>query len=390
MTWHTPLLSGAATLQANGAATATAAATQAPQAAVGAAASSATAIASAGQAGQSPSGLSQAASAGVGSCVKTGQAQASSASASITAAAAATATAQVAAGAASASTPASAPSVSAHAIGTASPGTSVSSAAVSTTGGSGSVFLAFVAAGTNAPGAAPTVSDNKGNTWTSLKAFADLAGSPTFRLGVFACQGGAGGSGHIVTATATGGVSSYWTVWFVELTGCASSALYGAPSWIDTTAGSVTGASITTSGPSTLLTISMPVATGTQSWTLTDGSRVVDAQANGSLSYPGQLSARQYTTAGSYAASYTHTPSTRVLTMTVGVRAQPAAATSAGASTQAAALAAGSAAAPIAGAGASVSAAQVAAGGSSALASAVAAIPRPATWRRRPRPPTTA
>lgn len=81
--------------------------------------------------------------------------------------------------------------------------------AITSTGGSNSVFFIFVQS--RAPGNTPT--DSKGNTYTALTAeyTATLNGINYFNR-VWKCVAGTGGASHTFTATSTGSPSGYITV----------------------------------------------------------------------------------------------------------------------------------------------------------------------------------
>lgn len=106
--------------------------------------------------------------------------------------------------------------------------TSVVTTSVTTTGGSGSVFLAFVAFyssdGTND---LASFADSKTNSWVQVGSTSN--GSSQFGL-VYKCEGGTGGSGHTCTATFNNNANViYGGVAFVELTGCATSSAVDQP-----------------------------------------------------------------------------------------------------------------------------------------------------------------
>lgn len=88
-----------------------------------------------------------------------------------------------------------------------------------TTSASGSTFVAAVS--WDASATSPTVSDNKGNTYTGV-------GTPqTDGLGaytqLFVCQNGTGGSSHTATFTTSG--ACYPVIHLVEITGAATASL---------------------------------------------------------------------------------------------------------------------------------------------------------------------
>ena len=65
---------------------------------------------------------------------------------------------------------------------------------------------------------APTLSDSKGNTWTSIEHFVG-SGAATNRLQMYYCIGGTVGTGHTVTCTVSG---AYGSVAFAAYSGVAS------------------------------------------------------------------------------------------------------------------------------------------------------------------------
>ena len=88
---------------------------------------------------------------------------------------------------------------------------------VTTTGGSGSLFLAFVYHEQSGEGFS-SITDSYTNTWEQVGSTLNNGAHYTR---VYSCHGGSGGSGHTftVTYTATGAVG----IAVVELTGCATS-----------------------------------------------------------------------------------------------------------------------------------------------------------------------
>lgn len=99
----------------------------------------------------------------------------------------------------------------------------VTTAGITTTGGSGTVF--FIAA-TLDPGVTPSsVADNKGNSANyTQRAYASTAASGCGRLVLYLCEGGTGGAGHTFTFTASGNSFSY--IFAGEITGAATSSAF--------------------------------------------------------------------------------------------------------------------------------------------------------------------
>lgn len=96
-------------------------------------------------------------------------------------------------------------------------GTTLTTAGVTTTGGAGSVFYAFINWGAGATFS--TITDSKSNAWTLV----DVQG--TFVYGadtrVYECVGGTGGAAHTITATI--GAIEFLTAYFVEILGATTS-----------------------------------------------------------------------------------------------------------------------------------------------------------------------
>ncbi len=124
--------------------------------------------------------------------------------------------------------------------------------AVTTTGGSGSVFLVFCmwddASGANFG----TISDSKTNTYTIVGS--EVTGN-SIHSRVYKCEGGTGGSSHTFTYTNSGGTGSkYLGIAVVELTGCATSSAVDKNAQIqDTSSPFSSGATATTTAANEML-----------------------------------------------------------------------------------------------------------------------------------------
>lgn len=97
------------------------------------------------------------------------------------------------------------------------PVTGLTTGAITTTGGSGSVFLLFTYHEQSGEGFT-SVSDSKTNSWTQVGSTLNNGNHYTR---VYKCEGGTGGSGHTFTNLYSSAAATALSV--VELTGCATS-----------------------------------------------------------------------------------------------------------------------------------------------------------------------
>lgn len=96
-----------------------------------------------------------------------------------------------------------------------SSGSSATTTAGTSTGGSGSIFLIFCSFDPSTT--VSTVADSKSNTYSALGAQVTGQG----RIRAYKCEGGTGGSSHTATVTFSG--TAYPTVHLIEVTGAATS-----------------------------------------------------------------------------------------------------------------------------------------------------------------------
>lgn len=126
--------------------------------------------------------------------------------------------------------------------------------AVTTTGGSGSVFLVFCmwsdASGANFG----TISDSKGNDANYVLVGSEVTGNGIHSR-LYKCEGGTGGASHTFTFTNSGGTGAkYLGIAVVELTGCATSSAVDRNAQVqDTSSPFASGATATTTAANEML-----------------------------------------------------------------------------------------------------------------------------------------
>lgn len=86
-------------------------------------------------------------------------------------------------------------------------------AGITTVGGTSSVLLVFICC---ADGDNPTITDNKGNTWTSAVQYNQIGVGSGDRIKCWALYNAAGGAGHTITESGGGGAD---VITFIEYTG---------------------------------------------------------------------------------------------------------------------------------------------------------------------------
>jgi hypothetical protein len=175
-------------------------------------------------------------------------------------------------------------------------------AAVTTTGGSGSAFLlGIVWYGTSA--APATVTDSKSNTWTQVSSPVTFVSDPVGKAVVYKCLGGTGGATHTVSATFTdssGGLSLF----FVELLGFTSPSINGSASAVDTTNPFASGSVTTTVANAILVGVTGTYQAGNESraWS---GFTEQETYGNGATDFTGGLATQIVSATGTYTAGYT-------------------------------------------------------------------------------------
>lgn len=185
---------------------------------------------------------------------------------------------------------------------------SVTTGAVTTTGGAGSLFLVFVQS--RAPGNTPT--DSKGNTYTALSAeITQSFGGTNYYNRVWKCAAGTGGTSHTATATNQNtGDPRYITAHFVEVLGDSGVDIDGVGAWLYDTAANFVSDTISPSVAearvfafNTHFSLVNPTT-----WThAADGFSAVTSYTNGAIGPCSQVQSQQGSSGNNYQSVITAT-----------------------------------------------------------------------------------
>lgn len=178
------------------------------------------------------------------------------------------------------------------------------------TGGSGTVFSMYV--GWYGGGAAPTITDNKGNnaSWVQVGSTLSLSADTNEKGALFECVGGTGGSSHTVTVTFSG-TQTVASAWLQEWTGLATTSPRDkAPGGNSATASPYTSLSTGTTSQAdevVLAYCSTLSASGTETfnWTANSFTATGDVQNNANADQTGDSAYRIVSATGNYQASFT-------------------------------------------------------------------------------------
>lgn len=193
--------------------------------------------------------------------------------------------------------------------------TSVTSAAV-TTAASGSTIVLALSWGFTNGGTFATISDNKGNTYTQIGT--ELV-SGNHRARLYYCENAIGGTGH--TATFTINSADFMGIFFLEITGGATSGILDKNArQNDTTSPFTSGATATTAQANEMLvgfvsgdsgsnpaTHGISGATPSTGWTIQAGAE----EKNGSANVVGAIATNIVSATGAYTAGFTESGSSR-------------------------------------------------------------------------------
>jgi hypothetical protein len=179
---------------------------------------------------------------------------------------------------------------------------SVTTTGVTSTGGAGTVFLAYLIY----DGTFSSFVDSKGNTWTPVVGPTAGVGMACFGK-IYKCEGGIGGAGHTFSFTTTGGTNV--AVLFNEETGCVTSGAIvdQVGTLTEDNATPFTSSAITTTAANEAIYAYNSSNTGgaTESWTHTDGFTPVDTLPDGAQYIATQSARLAVTSVGTYSAAYT-------------------------------------------------------------------------------------
>lgn len=186
-------------------------------------------------------------------------------------------------------------------------GPSVANTPPINTQASGSTLIAF-SAGYTSNNQGPT--DNKGNTWAMLGVPVVYRGyNGEFNVKAYIVNSASGGNGHIVSIVKNAVPSGEITVPFIEIR--QAPALHAVAQNYPNSASVVTSASVSTTGPATLLAFWWGDATGLQHSAIpNNGFSIIENFVNLPPNSAVQcvVAARQVTTAGTYNVSWTQNP----------------------------------------------------------------------------------
>ena len=187
-------------------------------------------------------------------------------------------------------------------------GPSVANTPPINTQASGSTLIAF-SAGYTSNNQGPT--DNKGNTWAPLGAPVVYRGyDGQFNVKAYIVNSAVGGNGHSLSIVKNGAPSGEITVPFIEIRN--SAALHAVAQNYPAAASVVSSASVTTSGPATLVTFWWGDASGlVHSAIPNNGFSIIENFVNLPPNSAVQcvVAVRQVAGAGTYNVSWTQTPS---------------------------------------------------------------------------------